>query len=707
MANDPRGQEGEAAGVADLLLEIGTEELPAAFMEGALKQLEEKGRACLNGLRLAFGDLEVTGTPRRLVLAARGVARRQADRREAVRGPAAAAAFDAQGNPTPAARGFALGQGVEVASLRVEEAGGGRYVFADRVEEGRPARQVLAEALGGLVEGLEFPRSMRWGSGDARFARPVRWLVGLLGDEVLDFAAAGVGSGRISRGHRFLGGMVELQDAGSYADRMERAYVIVDHRRRREIIRGQVEEAALQAGGRVVMDEELLDEVTFLVEYPTAFVGSFTKDYLDLPREVLITPMKHHQRYFPVEGEDGRLLAHFVGVRNGGHDHLEMVVAGNEKVLRARLADARFFWEDDRSQRLAAYVAGLAQVTFHARLGSMLDKMERVRRLAARLVGWQGGGVDLAAWVDRAALLAKADLGTSMVYEFPELQGVMGREYARLGGEAPEVATAIYEHLLPRFAGDELPQSPAGAVLSVTDKADTIAGCFAAGLIPTGSQDPYALRRQALGILHILRRLDISLADLVSAALAGYEQVLPDLAGPDGAARVRDEVLEFFRGRLRGLLLDDGCRHEVIEAVLAAGFDRPAGVWARTRAVTDLLEGPEAADFLTVYRRSANLAQKAEGREVRPELLREDAEQSLAEALSTAAPRAQGAAAEGDFAGSFRAVAGLRVPLDAFLDRVMVMVEDGGVRQNRLALLALVADLCRLVADPSHLSASS
>lgn len=709
----------------DFLLEIGTEELPAGVMAGTLAQLKAGAEALLESARLGHEGVDATGTPRRLVLTVRGLALRQADRREKVRGPAAAAAFDADGQPTPAARGFARGQGVAVEDLVVEDTPGGRYVFAERLEAGRPAAGVLAEALPGLVTGLEFPRAMRWGSGDTRFARPIRWLVALLGGEVVPFTVAGVTSGRVTHGHRVLGpGPVALDHARDHAARLEAAGVRVDHRRRREEIRRQVERAAAAAGGRAVIDEDLLDEVVFLVEHPTAFAGRFAPEYLELPRQVIETPMKHHQRYFPVEGPDGRLLNAFVGVRNGGGDHLDNVVKGNEKVLRARLADARFFFLEDTKRPLEAYVEKLKGIVFQARLGTVHEKVERVRALAAAVAEAAGAGPALREALDRAAHLSKADLATGMVYEFTELQGEMGREYARRSGESEAVAEAIFEHWLPRFSGDALPQTAAGALLAVADKLDTIAGCFAAGIQPTGSADPYALRRQALGVLHILRAGAPAAAPtapsgaLAPAAAAGLERLslrtlvglaLDGFAGRPGLfegtdrAAVSAAVLDFFAGRLRGLLSEEGFRHEVIEAVLAAGSDRPAEVWRRVRALADAAGAPALADAAAVYRRAANLAEKAETDAVDPALLAEAAERALWEALARAEAPVRDRAAAGDVAGYLAAYGALRPAVDAFLDATMVMVDDPAVRRNRLALLRRVADLGRAVADLGRL----
>lgn len=718
----------------DLLLEIGTEEMPAGMMAGAIEGLAAAGRALMEKERLACESVLATGTPRRLVLHARGVAARQDDLAETVRGPAAVAAFDAEGRPTGAAAGFARSQGVDVGQLRVQETPAGRYVFADRVVPGRPAPAVLAEKLPALVDSLEFPRSMRWGAGEYRFIRPIRWVLALLGGEVIPFEVAGVASGRVTYGHRVLGpGPIEVADAREYFERLERqGFVLADHRRRRDEVDRQVQTVAAGIGGRPVVDDDLLNEVNHLVEYPTAFAGSFAADYLALPPEVLVTTMKHHQRYFPVTSPDGGLLPAFIGVRNGDRSRLDLVVAGNEKVLRARLADARFFFIEDTKRSLADYVDDLKAVLFQARLGTLRAKVERVRRLAGIMVDRlslpEGEAAALAAEVDRAAFLCKADLATSMVYEFPELQGVMGREYARLSGESEGVARAIFEHLLPRFAGDEPPATPAGSIVSVADKLDTVVGCFGAGIQPTGSHDPYALRRQALGVLHVLSRADTGLrwplGELCAAALEGYHVSHSGAAGPAradqagadnapgaepplrldeaGKERLLSDVREFFLGRMRGLLADEGLS-PVLEAVLRADTDFPALVGRRARALARLSGSADFEEALVINKRAANLAGKARGDEVRDELLGEESERVLWKALEEREPVIRAAVLREDYGAYFTHLAGLRGPLDGFLDNVMVMVDDEAVRGNRLALLRRVAGLCALVADLGHL----
>ena len=724
----------------DLLVEVGCEEIPADDCREARRQLAERAGTALAEAGLPYELVRALGTPRRLTLVVKGLAARQEAREEWVRGPSRAAAFGPGGEPTRAALGFARGQGVDVADLVVRQTPQGEYVFARKVIAGRPAAEVVAELLPAILGGLEFRRTMRWGAGEHRFVRPVQWLVALLGEEVLPVSFAGVRAGRVTYGHRFLHPQpIQLASAAEedYRERLERAFVLVDPEERRRRIVEQARAVAAAAGGEAEIDPELLDEVVDLVEYPTAFTGSFAPEMLELPRDVLVTTMKVHQRYFPVRqpGSD-RLLPHFIAVRNGDERHLDTVRRGNERVIRARLADARFFYAQDRQRRLADRVPELERISFLPGLGTLLDKTRRLERLVewlAEHLGLPAGEREAAA---RAAHLAKADLVTAMVYEFTELAGRMGRQYALLDGEAPAVAEALAEQYLPRGGDDQLPATLPGLLLAVADRLDTLAGCFAAGLEPTGSQDPYGLRRAGVGLLRLLAGpaaqgpagrtggdagtpADTGAAGsghpslppldaLLDQALAGY---LPPVAPPTvevrfdpGEARAR--LLDFLAARLRGLLAEAGYAHDVIQAVLAVdGRDVP-GVWARARAVAGLLASPLAADVLTVHRRAANLAGRAEADAVDPALFREPEEQALHAAVEAAAGAVQEALAARDYGSYFQAIAGLRPAVDAFLDRVLVMAEDPALRANRLALLKRVAGLAGRVAALGELAAS-
>jgi len=689
--------------VKDFLLEIGTEEMPARFLGPALEQLKELTESLLRDKRIGFDRVRVDGTPRRMAVYVSGLAAGQQPLLKEVKGPALKVAYNAGGQPTPAVLGFARGQGVEVADLVVKPVGPVDYVFAVKSEQGRPTPGVLAEICPALVNGLHFPKPMRWGDLEYRFARPIRWLVALYGSQVIEFSLAGLESGRATRGHRFLSrDPITLQEAGEYFNALEKAYVLVNPEERRKIIRDQVEQAARAAGGRVEADNELLDEVNNLVEYPAAFTGSFAGDYLRLPKEVLVTVMREHQRYFPVTRNDGGLLPLFVAVRNGVSDHLAAVRAGNEKVLRARLADAAFFWDEDLKTPLNRRVGSLGKIVWQESLGTVQDKVERVSALA-RLIGESlGAGEDLLRVVERAAALCKADLVTNMVYEFPELQGIMGREYALRSGEDPAVAQAIFEHYLPRFAGDALPSTQAGRILSLADKFDTLVGCFAVGIQPTGSQDPYALRRQALGIVHIILDGELvgSLTEMVSLAYRGYSGKVSLKISQDP---VTGDLEEFFRQRLRGLLTDRGFAYDIVEAVISAGTGDLLGAVRRAEALDSFRQEPAFEAVITAFNRANNLSRKHQGSSVSPDLLQDPAERELYRSLGMVRREVDQLLAKRDYAGALHRLAALREPVDRFFEAVMVMVEDQGIRDNRLALLKSVALLAAPLADLSKI----
>lgn len=686
------------ADLRNFLLEIGVEEMPSRFMAPTLAQLAERSRKELAGNRLEFKGLRTFGTPRRLVLVIEGLSPRQDELRETVRGPAASVAFDSEGRPTRAAEGFARSQGAAVSDLKVEELGGGRYVVFQRVTSGRDTSAVLSDLVPGLILSLDFPKTMRWGRGELRFARPIHWVVALLDGEVVPLSVGDVQSGRRTEGIRFLArGPHEIPHLQDYERVLAAAYVIPDNEVRSNLIRDRIMEVAGAAGGRVLLDEGLLEEVTHLVEYPTPFVGTFAADYLELPREVLMTSMRKHQRYFPVVDDDDRLLPMFVAVKNGPPTDMDLIRAGNEKVIRARLADAKFFFDEDRRQPLEDYVAGTREMVFQEELGTLYDKTERIRRVGAALAMWAGLDAQETQALDRALYLCKADLLTQMVYEFPEVEGIMGREYARLSGEDEAVAIAIHEHYLPKHSGDRLPATRIGRLASLADKADTITGCFAIGLRPTGSQDPYGLRRLALGIMQVLGRWDsgIQLSRLLSTALEGHR---PEIIKADREAILK-ELRDFFAARLKVLMQDEGIRYDVVDAVVAAGADDVHDAWVRAGELTRVLAQPEFAAVTVAHRRARNLGQRAESVNVREELLGEPAERDLHQAYVDVQSRAGAFLAEKRYKDFFAAAQTLKEPLDTFLDQVMVMVDDEEVRKNRLALLRAVAELLARPAD--------
>ncbi|MGI6366442.1 MAG: glycine--tRNA ligase subunit beta [Bacillota bacterium] len=685
----------------DLLLEIGLEEMPAQFMPPALAQLREAARQGLAEARLEHGEIQTYGTPRRIALYVHSVAPVQRDLAVKVRGPSVKAAFDPQGNPTKALQGFARGQGVDIAAVIQEDVNGVPYVFANRVERGLPAREVLPQLLQAWIANLSFPKPMRWGWGELRFARPIRWLVALLGPEVLPLEVGGVTADRKTWGHRFLAPEpLSLSQPGEYLAKLEAAWVMADPERRRELIWRQVAELAAFHGGKVEEDGDLLEEITFLVEYPTALWGAIDQRYMDLPAEVLVTSMKEHQRYFPVLDAQGRLLPGFIAVRSGSPEHLDLVRKGNEKVLRARLDDAAFFWAEDQKLEMDTLVDRLAKVVFLEKLGTVRDRVERLVVNSAWLADHLGAEAAVKALAQRGAYLAKADLTTNMVNEFPELQGIMGEKYALLAGEEKGAAQAVREHYLPRFAGDALPESPAGTILALADKMDLIIGCFCLGMIPTGSQDPYGLRRQAQGICHMAmeKELSLSLSALAERVYRSYEEKFSLERSLD---QVRADVLDFFAQRLRFLLGEAGVTYDVIEAVLAAGIDKPAQVKKRALALTDFRRQENFGALLTAYTRAANLAQKGEGGEVKAESFQDPAETRLWREVQAAR---QGIAAAGaDYAAAFQVMADLRPAVDAFFDAVMVMAEEPELRRNRLALLSAVVALMDGIADLSRI----
>ena len=603
----------------DLLLEIGTEEVPAHVMPGVLAQLKERAENAFEENRIAFASVRTLGTPRRMALLVKDLEEKQADITSENRGPSIKIAFDADGKPTKAAQGFARGQHVAPEDL-VQKDG---YVYAVVHEAGKETAELLKTLLPELICALSFPNNMRWGSLEFKFIRPIRWIVALYDREVIPFEVAKVASGRISRGHRFLSqGDFSIAAADDYEKDCEAQFVIVDPDKRKGMIRTQIEAVAKENGGQAEITEDLLEEVLYLVEYPTALCGRFEEKYLQLPPEAVITPMRDHQRYFPVKDGEGKLLPLFITVRNGGKEYIETVQHGNERVLRARLADAQFFFDEDRKKSLEEHREELKTVVFQQGLGTMYEKTERLAKLADFIADEIGADEKAHKHAKRAALLSKADLVTGMVTEFTELQGVMGREYARLDGECEKVAVAIDEHYMPRFAGDAQPQTTAGRIVSTADKIDTIVGTFHLGKIPTGSQDPFALRRQALGLVHMMIEANyhLSISRLVAKAMDLY-----DIRDKKERETMQADVAEFLRLRLRNVLEAEKIRYDVADAVLG-DVDDLYRVLLRARALNAFVAKDEAAKEIQAFVRVANLARKNEGGAVQAELFRTEEE---------------------------------------------------------------------------------
>ena len=679
-----------------LLLEIGTEEVPAHVMPGILSQLKENAAKTFEELRIEYKNIKTLGTPRRSALLVEGLAEQQADLSKENRGPAVNIAFDADGNPTKAAQGFARGQGVKPEELVTKDG----YVYAMVHEKGGQTVDLLDDTLKGLVDGLNFPNNMHWADLDYKFIRPLRWLVALYGQDVIDFEVANVKSGRTSRGHRFLSeGDFEIANAEDYVEACRKASIIVDQNERCEMIRQQIAEVAAANGGQAEVNEDLLEEVLYLVEYPTALCGKFDEKYLALPAEAVITPMRDHQRYFPVL-KDGQLLPLFITIRNGGKDHLETVQHGNERVLRARLEDAQFFFDEDRKKTLEQHGEKLKTVVFQDGLGTIYDKALRLEVLAGYIADAIGANEQDKKDAVRAAKLAKADLVTGMVTEFTELQGVMGREYALLDGETKAVAQAIDEHYMPRFAGDSQPASVAGRIVSLADKIDTIVGTFSRGLIPTGSQDPFALRRQALGIVNMLKEAQyhISLSQLVAKAME-----LLKIADAGQQAKLQNDVADFMKLRLKNVLADAGIRYDVVDAVFVT-VDDIYGVFLRAQAVNEAVK-QDMEKTIQAFVRTGNIARKAEDVQaaVEADLLAEQVEKDLCKAYEAAASKVEREIEAQDYAGAIATLSQLAAPIDAFFDGVMVMDKDEKIKNNRLGLLKLVDNLICQVADFSKI----
>lgn len=710
-----------------LLFEIGTEEIPAKFMPGILKQLKELAAAKMQELRIPFEDITVYGTPRRMAFIAGGVAETQADVVVEAKGPSVKIAY-VSGAPSKAAQGFARGQGVDVKDLVVRD----NYVYAVKHLAGQPVVELLPGLLMDILTSLSFPKTMRWADYEFRFVRPIRWMVALFGDQIIPVEICGVKSGKFSMGHRFMQqslkaaaesqgllsaalskvgnkvysalagvkGAVEIPSAGDYKKVMYDNFVMVDQDERRALILQQIKDLAAQNGGEAEINEDLLEEVNYLVEWPTALCGKFEEKFLSLPKECIITPMREHQRYFPVLDEDGNLLNKFITVRNGGSEHLDIVTHGNERVLRARLSDAEFFFNEDRATKLEDRLEKLKTVSFQEGLGNMYDKSERLVKMAEMLRFAINTPVDEEE-LRRCALLCKTDLVTGMVIEFTELQGVMGREYALLDSEKPEVATGIFEHYLPRFAGDALPATTIGRIVGIGDKLDNICATFSRGLAPTGSQDPYALRRQALGVINILidANYHISLAKIIAGTL-----YLLDIK-PEETGKLVPQIMEFFKQRLRNLLMDQGIRYDVIDAVFAdKRNDDMVDLAVRCKALTDYVEAGNAEPLVQVSVRVSNLCKKIEKEvAISGALFKDESENKLHEVVAAVSKEIIPEIVLYDYAAVLKAGEKVIEPVNAFFDNVMVMDEDENVKNNRLAMLEEVRGIVNAVGDLSLL----
>lgn len=684
------------------LIEIGVEELPARYINNALEQFKNNTVQLLKEERINYEEIKAYSTPRRLTLMIYGLDEKQSDLDEKLKGPSKKIAFDSEDQPSKALEGFMRGQGIELSSIYIEDFKGEEYVFANISKPGKLIKDILQENIGDIIKSINFPKTMKWGGKNIRFSRPIRWILSLLDSEVLDFDLEGIPVSNRTRGHRFLGSdNIEVNNIDEYVELLRENYVIVDQEERMDIIRYGSERLVKSRGGNLQKDEELLQEITNIVEYPTPIIGRIKKEYLELPREVIITPMKEHLRYFPVLDDKDRLLPYFVTVRNGNDEHIETVIKGNEKVLGARLDDAKFFYNEDIKVPLESYVEELKGIVFQDKLGSLYDKTKRVEKLAVKIGEALEVGENTEDNVERAAYLAKADLVSKLVTEFTELQGIMGMEYAKISGENEIVSLAIKEQYLPRYAGDSLPTTTAGAILSIADKLDTIVGLFAINIHPTGSQDPFGLRRQALGIINIIldKKLNVSIEELLKTALYIYVDV-------SGIAfdynKVKDEITEFFKIRIRNMFIDMGIRYDIVDAIIDSNFDDIYDMKIKVDKLDLWLQREDVSDILHSFKRVSNLAEKADSDDVSRDLLTDD-EIELYESYNNLEEDIESAMDNNEYDRALDLLATLKDPIDRYFDNVMVMVEDEDVKNNRLGLLRKIYQTMREICDLSKI----
>ncbi|AER66516.1 glycyl-tRNA synthetase beta chain [Thermovirga lienii DSM 17291] len=681
----------------DFLFEIGTEEIPARFVSWAVKEIEEIAKSEFDAARLSYECIQGFATPRRLTIFVRDLKERQEDFVEAFKGPAWEQAFDAYGNPTKAAKGFAKSKGVDVESLEKREVGGGYFAFAVKKIEGKNVRDILPEVLEKIIKRLVFPKNMYWDSSMIRFARPIRWIVSLYGEEVVPFSYGNVQAGRKTAGHRFMGAKsFELDKVEDYFPKLYENYVIVDPQKRREKMLMGLAVLEKEINGKAQLDEELVEENLYLVEYPVPFVGTFDENFLEMPEEVLVTTMKHHQRYFPVRDSSGKLKPYFIGVSNNRATNMANVREGNERVLRARLSDAAFFWKEDLKVPLKNRVEGLKNIVYQEKLGSVYDKTMKVKELAAHICDLLDLG-DEKPLVERAAYLSKADLLTNMVYEFPELRGVMGREYAKKSGEHERVALALYEQYLPAYVGDSLPTDIVGAVVGLAERLDTIVGGFKVGLQPTGSQDPYGLRRAARGINELIwgLNLDLDIAQVVRASGCLHEM---------GEEKI-DEVLDFLRQRLLFQLKEKGFAHELVELALDVTWANPLQAYRFAEAFSRVTGEEWFKGLVTSAVRVNNILEKAHTVPEAPNesLFVDVQEKELYEGVKSIKGKVAKAVEQKEWEELTKILSQLEPYVSAFFDNVLVMSEDEKVRANRLALLKETKGLFSTVGDLSRL----
>ncbi|MGV2938188.1 glycine--tRNA ligase subunit beta [Mesobacillus sp. LC4] len=674
----------------DLLLEIGLEEMPARFITDSINQLASKVEKWLNTNNIGFEEIKLYSTPRRLALLVLNVDERQEDSEEEAKGPAKKIAMAEGGEWSKAAIGFTRGQGLSVEDIYFKEINGVEYAHVKKFIKGKETFELLVE-LKGIISGLTFPKNMRWADRELRYVRPIKWLVAMFGNEIIPFEIAGAETGSTTRGHRFLGeGEIVLSNPQEYEEALLGQYVVADAQKRKEAIISQLEKIEEENGWAVPVDEDLLEEVNNLVEYPTALYGRFEDEFLEIPSEVLITSMKEHQRYFPVKSKSGDLLPHFITVRNGDHLHIEKVARGNEKVLRARLADAAFFYREDQRMQIDAALDKLKNVVYHEEIGTIAEKSERVRKLVGLIADRMEFSPEILKNADRAAQISKFDLVSQMVYEFPELQGIMGEKYALQKGEKPEVAAAINEHYMPRNAEDSIPGSPAGALVAISDKLDTIVAFFSLGIIPSGSQDPYALRRQATGIVQTLieKKWNISLENLVGLSL--------NLVTEAGIIKRNDEevyhdLIQFFKLRVKHLLQERGIRYDLIDAVLGGEIGIVSKLIEKADTLQDASRNEGFKESIEALSRVLNIASKKDVLgDIDPEIFESDYEQKLYEKYLDLGKKAEDGM---DAASYYQLLVDIKPAINDYFEHTMVMADQAELRENRLNQMAALAVL--------------
>ncbi|MBM7569635.1 glycine--tRNA ligase subunit beta [Aquibacillus albus] len=682
---------------SNILFEIGLEEMPARFLNDAQQQLEQKSIEWLENLRLPYEEIQTFVTPRRLAILLKGVASKQPDQEEEARGPAKKIAQDEEGNWSKAAIGFTKGQGKSVDDIYFKEIKGTEYVFVNKYIKGQETEELLPGFKDTLLS-LTFPKNMRWGELNIRYARPIRWIVALNDSKIIPMEIADVKSSNYSYGHRFLGEKIQLLDALDYEHTLKEQYVIANSAERKKRILEELKNIEQEMNWEIMIDDSLLDEVRHLVEYPTVFYGSFSEEFLTVPEEALITSMKEHQRYFPVRSKNGTLLPNFVAVRNGDDQFIETVAKGNEKVLRARLSDARFFYEEDQKQTIKQNLDKLKRMVFQEKLGTIADKVNRVVAISKEMTDLLHLSPEETKNVIRAAEICKFDLVTNMVNEFTELQGIMGEKYARLFGENKAVATAINEHYMPRHANDRLPNSTEGAIVSIADKLDTIIGCISVGILPSGSQDPYALRRQALGILQIINEKEwkINLESLFESTQSIIDN---DDIKTINKEEVNQTVREFFKGRASYILKEENIDQDIIDAILASDLENFAFTLEKAKLLMEMKQDESFKDVQEAFVRVLNLASKGKDTGVDPNLFQNEYEKKLFESFNEVESKYGKVMEQGNAREAVNIVSHLSTPIHEFFDHTMVMVEDEKIKHNRLSLLNKIASMVFTFAD--------